>query len=278
MTLRLPTEQIDAIVATLPVAPRILAELMPRLQRVDVDLTDVAALIRRDAGLTARLIAAANSAAYTGGEPSASLEAAVGRIGYRETYRIIGAVASSQLSNAPLRIYGMPPHRLRENALFAALVMEELAPKANLEPRAAYTAGLLRSIGKPVLDRFATTRGNGRAYEPGAPPLAEWELAEFGDSNPEIGAYVLHTWRFPGPTVEAVRTHYHPADDPLAEAHLLNIAAGAADLRGYGFPGEEAYWTFAAKSFAVTGVDEGDLVWAGEQAHRALTRISAALA
>jgi HD-like signal output (HDOD) protein len=137
-------DEIGSVVDSLPVAPRILAELAPQLQQTDVHVEDIAALMRRDAGLTARLIAAANSAAYVGAEPSVSLEEAVARIGYRETYRIVGAVVSSQLSNESLHFYGMKPQRLSDNALFIALVMEELAGGAGLDPRAAYTIGLLR--------------------------------------------------------------------------------------------------------------------------------------
>lgn len=279
MTVPTPTEdQVASIIDGLPVAPRILAELAPHLQQTDINVDDVAALLRRDAGLTARLIAAANSAVYSSAEPAQSLEESLARIGYREAYRIVGAVAAQQLNDPPLRLYGIGPQRIRENALFTALVMEELADSARLEGRAAYTIGLLRSIGKVVLDRVAALRGEAPSLPAGTDDLAAWERSALGCTNTDLAAQVLQRWRFPESTSDAIRQHYAPDESAPTASHLLNLAAGAADLRGYGFPGEAGYWQFTPTNFAVTNVDEGKLVWAGERAFRTLTRLSAVLA
>lgn len=272
----IPETELAALAAQLPASPRLLAELAPRLQQIEVPLADVTALLRRDAGLTARLIAVANSAAYARAEPATSLEDAVASIGYTEIYRVVGALAARQLADEPLALYGIATHRFRENALFVALVMEELAGVTGAEPRAAYTIGLLRSVGKVALDR------HGR-IAPGPQPLAEdaalldWERVNWGTSNAQIGARILERWRFPGETVASVREHYAPGADALATSHLLNLAAGAADLRGFGLPAEQSYWQFTPENFARSGVDEGRLVWAGERAFRTLQRISDAL-
>jgi HD-like signal output (HDOD) protein len=271
-------EDIVNIVDSLPVAPRILAELAPKLQQTSVDLVDVATLIRRDGGLTARLIAAANSVAYVGSEPSASLEDAIARIGYRETYRIIGAVASAHLADEPLHFYGIKPQRLRENSLFVALVMEELAGSIDLDPRSAYTVGLLRSVGKIVLDRYARLTDNAVLYDPTEDAMSDWELQNLGHTGSETSAHVLTTWRFPAETALAVMEHYHPnARSPLA-SHLLNLAAGTAQACDFGFAGEESYWQFTDRTFALTRLDRDELTRVGECAKKALGRISAALA
>ncbi len=271
------SEEISAVVDSLPVAPRLLAELGPKLARSDVDIAEVSGTLRRDPGMTARIIAAANSAAYGAAEPIASLEDAIGRIGFREAYRIIGAIASTQVAERNLAAYGIPVRRLRENALFVALVMEELAPHAGLEPKAAYTIGLLRSVGKIVLDRVIAAKTDVAPYEPGTIPLGEWELNHAGIANTEVAAWVLEKWRFPSETSAAVRDHYAPTEAADAAAHLLNVAAGAADWRDFGFPGETPYWQFTALNFARANVDEGTLVWAGERAFQTLSRISSAL-
>lgn len=272
-----PDEEIALAIDSLPAAPRILAELGPRLQRADVEVDDVAEVLRQDPGLTARLIFAANSAAYTGTEPSRSLEDAVARIGFREAFRLIGAAASAKLSDGPLSLYAMPLERLRQNALFTALVMEELAPGAEMEPRAAYTVGLLRSVGKLVLNRLAAQHPELAPYGGTAEPLGDWEAARFGYANPQFSAYVLEKWRFPAETVAAVREHYHPDEHSSVGSHLLNLAAGAAEMRDFGFPGEAEYWQFTPESFKIAKADEGKVVWAGERAHRTLLRISSAL-
>ena len=270
------SEEVAGLVERLPAAPRMLADLGPKLAQVDIDVAEVSATLRRDPALTARLIAVANSAAYGSGDPVAALEDAIGRIGYREAYRIVGALASSQVANDNLDAYKIPVRRLRENALFVALVMEELAPHAGLEPKAAYTTGLLRSLGKAVLNRVLVAKG--AAYEQGSIALGEWEAAQVGYTNAELGGWILEKWRFPAETCAAVRDHYAPTEQSSVASHVLNIAAGAADWRDFGFPGETSYWQFAALNFARARVDEGMLIWAGERAFQALSRITTALA
>lgn len=274
------TELTDAeltrLVEGLPASPRLLAELGAHLQQVEVPLAEVTALLRRDPAMTARLIAMANSAVYARVEPATSLEEAVACIGYRDVYRLVGGIAAHQLGDEPLKTYDIDPRRFRENALFVALVIEELAEVTGAEARSAYTTGLLRSIGKVALDRRSRSIEGAPTLPPGA-SVVDWEQEQWGTTNAELAARILALWRFPEDTVEAVRQQYAPGADTPAMGHLLNIAAGAADLRGFGFSGEESYWQFLPESFARTGVDEGKLVWAGERAFQALTKISTAL-
>ena len=270
--------QLSEVVQSLPASARLLSELAPKLQQVEVPVDEVTELLRRDAGLTARLIAIANSAVYARAEPASSIEEAVTCLGYRDVYRLIGALAAKQLSDQPVNAYEIESSRFRQNALFVALVVEELAGLTEIDPRQAYTVGLLRSIGKVALDRVAAIRS--RVIEPLADdqPLLDWERQVWGTTSADVGARILNVWRFREPATDAVRDHYFPRSDSVALAHLLNLAAGAADLRGFGFRGEESYWQFSPENFARTGVDEGKLVWAGERAFRTLERMTTALA
>jgi HD-like signal output (HDOD) protein len=274
----LTDSDLSTLVQSLPASPRLLSDLAAKLQQVEVPLTEITALLRRDPALTARLIAMANSAAYARAEPATSLEDAVACVGYREVHRLVGAIAAQQLGNEDLGFYGIESRRFRENALFVALVMEELADATGLEPRQAYTTGLLRSVGKVTLDRHAARADGVVALNPDTQTVTEWEEANFGFNNAEVAARILGVWRFPDETVEGVRHHYAPAADGPALSHLLNVCSGAADLRGFGLRGEESYWQFTSDNFSRTGVDEGKLVWAGERAFQTLTRISSALA
>lgn len=269
--------ELIAVVKTLPASPQLLAELSQKLQGVDVEVNEITGLLRRDAALTARIIGMANSAVYARAEPAASLEDAVACVGYREVYRLVGAVAATQLADEPLCFYGAEGPRLRENALFVALVMEELAGAIGEDSRAAYTMGLLRSIGKVALDRVGRKSADTKPYTPEDGSLLDWERKNWQSSNVEVAETILRGWRFPEDTIHAIRHHYEPTQEHSKVAHMLNISAGAADLRGFAWPGEENFWQFTPESFEVTGIDEGKLVWAGERAFRTLQKISAAL-
>jgi HD-like signal output (HDOD) protein len=269
--------ELETVIRSLPAAPRILAQLAQRLQSADVDIDEVTRMLRRDAGLTARLIDMANSAAFMGFEPATTIEDAVARIGFRETHRIIGAVASNQLADEPLSYYALSPRRVRENSLFCALAMEDLADAADLDAGTAYTLGLLRSIGKVVLDRVARSRVGLTRFDPHHGALKSWEQATFGITNTEVAARVLELWEFPEEAVDAVRFHAMPATSS-EPALLLNICCGAADAHDLGLPGERGLWRYDGNAFAQLGLDESRVQWAADRANGILQRVSPAFA
>lgn len=256
----------------MPPSPGILAQLGHVLLDPESDLSGIAEMLKRDAALTARIIRISNSAVYNTGEPYASLEAALARVGMKEVYRMAGFAAVTQLADQRLTRYGISGGQLRENALLGALVMEALAVPMGLDPRGAYTAGLLRSTGKIALDRMILqTRPDGGE-------LAEWERAVAGVDNCEAAAIVLQAWRFPADTVEAIRCHYRlEAGAPLL-AFALNLAAGAAERGGCALAGESGYWRRLAENAALAGVEQGDLDDALLQALEKFAEVRSAVA
>lgn len=245
------------VVKSMPSAPQILARIGHLLLAMDSELEDVTGLIKRDPALTARIIRISNSAAYNTGTPFASIEDALARVGLTEVYRLTGFAAIAQVADASLVRYGVSGPVVRENSLLSALVMEALSRPAQVDPREAYTAGLLRSIGKIALDRLTRDR----AYDGGTGirgPLAEWETGFIGLSNCEAAAIILEEWRFSKETIDAILYHYLP-DDRDKLAVMLNLSAGAAERCGHRLPGEVSYWTVTPEKLAVVGVTEGEL-------------------
>lgn len=244
----IPRETLLHVAKALPAAPRILAELGHLLLDPNSDLSEVTNLLRRDTALTARIIRISNSAFYNAGQPFASLEEALARVGFTEVYRLTGLAAVSQVADHYLARYGVSGAQLRENSLLTALVAETLAARSQVDTRAAYTAGLLRSVGKVALDKLTQNRFYNGSY-PGkeSGPLAQWETDFIGINNCEAAAMILTEWRFPISTVEGIQTHYAPGANGSPLAQIVNLAAGAAERGGHGFPGEADYWNdFAA--------------------------------
>lgn len=229
----------------LPSAPRVLAELQELLRDPNNGLDEVTDLLRHDSGLTARIIRIANGVVYNKGDPVATLEEALGRVGFEEVFRLTGLASVTGLVNFQLRTYGVAAQRLRENSVFVAVLMEELAQFVSADPRVSYTAGLLRSAGKIALDVAAQCDLRFVRPPPMAPAgLLAWEQDFFGPTNPEVGAALLRAWRLPLEVYVPIRDHYlHGlAVDPLPMAKQLFLAAGAADEAGWGLPGEAVYW------------------------------------
>ncbi|MBI5767157.1 MAG: HDOD domain-containing protein [Verrucomicrobia bacterium] len=279
----IPRESLLHVVKTLPAAPQILSRLGQLLLDLDSELEDIVAMLRRDTALTALIMRVANSAAFNPGVPFASMEEALARVGLSEVYRLTGFAAVAQLADRNLALYGYAGAQLRENSLLTGLVMEALARKVRVDPRMAYTAGLLRSTGKIALDRLTRFPGQVNAYgrvdyvSRGKGPLAAWETDFVGLSNCEAAAIILECWHFPERTIAAIRDHYAPQADSPPLATLLNLAAGAAERCRHGLPGEHFYWGDLPEKLAFVGLDSDALDQATRHALQVFGPIRAAL-
>lgn len=67
----------------LPSAPQVLADLLALLKDPDSGIAEVTVLLRRDVGLTTRVLRIANSVVYNKGDPVGSLEEALARVGLK---------------------------------------------------------------------------------------------------------------------------------------------------------------------------------------------------
>jgi HD-like signal output (HDOD) protein len=259
------------IAASLPAAPRIFAELGRRLRDPQCPLDGVAELVKRDASLAARLLRISNSVVFRGEQPTASVEEAVARLGYREIFQLVGLLAGEQMADAALKSYGIDAVELRAHVLKTALVCEQLADECGMDARAAYTAGLMRAVGLFVCDRLA------QAQEPPAMwhPVRDgdylvWEARLFGIGSPEVAGMILAEWRFPDEVVAAIREHYCPPEQvaPPALACLLNVASTlVADDRG-GLPGEIRHWGVTPAKLEALGLSARQLAAARERASK----------
>lgn len=279
MTSRIVSEQdLQAVAARLPTAPRLLVELGQLMHDPNSDATDVVGLLRRDPPLVAQIIRMANSAAYSPGEPIGSLERAIAFVGFAEVHRLVGVVAAAQLAEQRLRLYPFDASHLRQNTLFVAVLMEELAKPAGERPRSCYTVGLLRTIGIMALERIAAKDPAIPSFrDSGETDLVAWEKRHWGLSNVEAAERILLHWRLPHETVLAIRHHYEPAGKHNPIIHLLRLAATAASDRFGGLPGEESYWQITLENFTKAGITDRDFHDACERAQKKFEQLKSAV-
>jgi hypothetical protein len=124
---------------------------------------EIVQLIRLDPALTFHVIRMSNSVIFGLRDQNDSLEGAVGRVGFREIYRLVGLAAAQQVCQNDLPNYRLKATRLWENSIATAASAEVLAGKAGADTGLAYTSGLLRTLGRVIIDGFAV----GRVYPGG---------------------------------------------------------------------------------------------------------------
>lgn len=278
ITTTVSEQELEAVAARLPTAPRLLVELGQLMNDPAADATDVVGLLRRDPPLVAQVIRISNSAAYCPSEPIGSLERAIAFVGFAEVHRLVGVVANAQLAEQRLRLYPFNAAHLRQNTLFVALLMEEMAKPAGERPRSCYTVGLLRTIGMMALERLASSDTHIPPFrDSGEAALDGWEQKHWGITNVEAAEKILLHWRLPHETVTAIRHHCRPEGKHNPIIHLLRLAASAASDRFGGLPGEETYWRITPENFTKAGITERDFQIASEQAQRKFEQLKAAV-
>lgn len=275
----LTRDKLFEIARTLPPAPRVLAELSHLIEDINVDLAEVAALIKRDAALTARIMRISNSVFY-GNARTGAIEEAVNRVGLSEVHRLVGLVATNRLADRPLTYYGVSADALREHMLYTALANEALAELTEIDARNAYTAGLMRTLGILVLDRLAERIPGFQPYDhavQGSYP--NWEGRIFGLTNCDVAALIFADWRFPPVITSSVRDHYllHEEDLRNREASLLNLACRLVAVAGFGLTGEHRYWELSLRKLDAAQLTESQVEFAAERAAQRFDRLRASL-
>jgi HD-like signal output (HDOD) protein len=220
---------------------------------------DIVKLIRMDQALTFHVIRVSNSVIFGLHVQNDTLEAAVGRVGFREIYRMVGLAATQQVCQRDLVAYRLRAGRLWENSIATAAAAEVLAPTAHVEPGLAYTAGLLRTLGRVIIDNVAA----GHAYPGEAewPLVAEWEQATFGITATEVTAILLEKWHFPPEIVDAIRCHFDPFSglETNGMGCLLNLACGVVARLGLDLPGESGHWIGSPTELRLANLPESVL-------------------
>jgi HD-like signal output (HDOD) protein len=243
------------------------------------DMGVITMVIRLDSALTFHLVRLSNSVIFGVREPTQSLDVAVGRVGLGELLRLVALAATRQVCQRDLRTYHLPASRLWQNAIATAAAAELLAEKAGREASLAYSSGLLRTLGRVILDGVA----NGQPYPGEAewPMVADCEKRIFGISSAEVTTELLSFWRFPPDVVEAVRDHFDPLADPHGSnvgACVLNLACGVVARFGLDLPGEAAHWSCTPAKLTLAGATQADLNECAERTRRHFIMLCASVA
>jgi HD-like signal output (HDOD) protein len=217
-----------------PVAPEVLPKLQSKLLDVDTDVTDLAALIKLDAGLASGVLRSANSAYYSRGSAVSSIEDAVSLIGYQETLRLVARCSYGTVMKGELACYGLRGEDLWGKAVLTAIAMEELCRLTRLEVSEGYVTGLLHSLGMVVINDYLSRTGKGalRAPAGSAEQVVPWEVATLGLHRGDIGAAMMRQWNFATRMVLAVERQFEsrPRSDDGLLSSVLPLAVTISDF------------------------------------------------
>jgi HD-like signal output (HDOD) protein len=225
---------------------------MRLLQDQRKSLSEAIKTIEYDPALTANILKLVNSSSFAAGRKISSLQEATVRVGAKNILQMLIGSSMAGIMAQPVKGYDLPPGELWKaavnGALYTELIVEELKLKA---PPHAFTAALLREIGKMVLGNFVDVNAEkivNFASEGGVSfPEAEREI--LGIDHAEVGALLLAKWNMPRELLNPVRWHHEPEKCPeedRAVAELVHVADAMTMLEGIGTGGDGLNYRISA--------------------------------
>jgi HD-like signal output (HDOD) protein len=257
-SIALTAEKFAAAAERLPTTPHIFSRLSAAMKNPDISVDEIVSVVQLDAALSARVLRLSNSSLYGGSGTINNLGEAINRTGFQEVYRLVGAAMSSQLYITGLPVYGVGGDELWGNSLTSAIALEHLADAAGEDRRVGYTLGLLRSVGRLLLQRLAAGALvpplSGRKAT--AALVSAWERETFGITSAEAAERLFSLWRFPDRLAEPIHFQFNPTAAPQRArfAALLHLASYIAETLGKNLPIEKEAWSLGEDVLLMAGI------------------------
>ncbi|MES9971600.1 MAG: HDOD domain-containing protein [Candidatus Thiodiazotropha sp.] len=220
--------------SNLPSPPAILIELIDSCNSPDVSFKQLAETIEQDAGVSSKVITAANSPFYRQWQEISDIQRLLVVLGIRSVRTIAINSAVQQFFNQLSKQAGRALDEIWLQSLICAQVTKALADLTTYRsPDEAYLAGLLHSLGQLALlqafpDEYGTLLEQGLTGE----SLVKAEIEKFDYSSPQIGSHMIESWELQSFLADAILYQYEPADNILDCSHLVKLVNLASQLSG----------------------------------------------
>ncbi len=220
-------------------APQVLPQILPLLNKPDVDASVVVDLIAYNQSLTGSVLRICNSAYFSRGTPIESLQHAVAHIGFRQVYDIVVSAVSAVTYACPQKGYGVEANELWSHSVATAVAAQIIARNCSLDQQIVFTAAILHDIGKIVLSLALEDMKDQVTLEAETLNLSPYEIEMklLYVNHADIGGRLLEHWNLPADLAAGVRYHHRPADAKEHERLAACVYLGnvIAYLMGYGY-------------------------------------------
>jgi putative nucleotidyltransferase with HDIG domain len=232
------SEQLEQIVLkriaedslVLPTLPAVVTKALEVLKDPEVSFKQVGVIIERDPVLAARLLRSATSAAFSAGTKKVSLPEALTRLGAKSVRAIlVEATAQKVFLSRDPKISDSMKRLWQHSVAVGTLARDVLALSGNADSEAAYLAGLLHDVGKPVVASLLLEfeRQVTEVYNRPFIDSAEW-ISVIGRTHRPVGVALAEKWQMPEQVTRCIRecVEYDNAD----RASLVNIVCFSNSL------------------------------------------------
>jgi len=218
---RVFAQLIQARHVRLPPMPGTAAEVLDLCQQADADAAMLSEVIHKDQTIASNVLRVANSAAYGGQVPCASLQQAVSRLGLQLVTEIVTAVSMRGRMFKNEQCVELLD-ALWKHSVMTAFYSKEIARLRKRSVDIAFLCGLLHDVGKAVLlgsvDRVL---GNEELTVP-----RDELFAAIHEQHIAAGQLLADEWKLPALVAEAIECHHEEglADSSADMAKMVFLA------------------------------------------------------
>jgi len=228
------SEVIPASLKKVPPFPPVAAKLLNLLSSQNVDVADIAELLRNDPALTARLLQHVNSPACGLGQPIKEVRQAITLLGFDRTRQLAVVSATAGFTGGALNL---ELQSCWQHSVATAVLADEIAKGCGVFLKVAFTAGILHDIGRLGL-MLTHPREYTRAVQDAGKrgtDLLDFERETFGIDHAEAGRLLAETWKLPAEFLVIAGRHHDPCEGTeLTLLRIVHVACRLADTLGFG--------------------------------------------
>ena len=245
----------------LPALPIAVTQLITNLMGAGDDPSSepTSKIVMRDSALSTAVLRVANSAAMGFQMPATSITEALSRVGENQLLKIALAHASQAALGGAVDEYGLEEGEAWLGALAGAFAAEEIAKSTRqCDPNVAFTAGLLRDIGKLAMGLVVSPEELTTLLLSGEDDVVERERKALGFDHAQIGAALGRSWGLPESLLNAIRFHHSPPTDELADPlfDTVHCADCMAMMLGYGVGFDGLAYNLSPDSQELLAIDQ----------------------
>jgi HD-like signal output (HDOD) protein/signal transduction histidine kinase len=222
------------LIARLPAMPQILIKMLAHLQADDLGMTELAALVAQDAGMTGKILSVANSSAYHRSGRQVSLEQSMVALGTDMIKILVISDSVFQTFNSFPNSGATDLRAFWKNSLNTAVLARDIARRTGYsQPEEAYLAGLLHNVGRLALLATAPKEYGFNFTARDDEDLCAVEQRTLQITHAEAGAWLIERWQLDSFLADSVLYHHEPSDRLEASHPLIRIVRAAHVLSGH---------------------------------------------
>jgi HD-GYP domain-containing protein (c-di-GMP phosphodiesterase class II) len=213
-----------------PAMPQVVFALRKVIKRQDSSVKDLADVLEKDPVISLRLISVAKSPVYKGYGEVGSVQAAIPRLGFKETLSLVVAISNKSLYEAKHPQYRVLLDKMWVHTLATAYAAKLIGQSLLLDdPENLFLMGLTHDVGKVILLRaFAEIpQGTNLSYD--------LIVTAIQEAHQPLGVMLVKRWGFGDEFARVIALHEGSNFSPETESVILAVHLANMLTRKMGF-------------------------------------------